>query len=221
MTLKNITVWDLSTRLFHWLLVVLVVFLWYSADIADDMMELHVLAGEALLALLFFRVVWGIWGSQTARFSCFISSPVQVFHYFSALRKNKTDNRIGHNPAGGYMVVLMMVLLVVQVVSGLGNSDDIFIEGRLYPYLDDIITSWMAAIHYYNFYGLLALIAIHLIAILSYYCKGNNLVLAMITGTKKVPVTINPPTIRSSWWALTIIVCIAVAMYVGINFGLN
>jgi cytochrome b len=198
----KIKIWDLPTRLFHWLLVVLLVFLWYSAEIDDDLMEWHLRAGKALFALLLYRVVWGLLGSHTARFSHFIQSPAKFFRYLSRLCKKKPDVTIGHNPAGGYMVVVMMLLLFIQTISGLCNSDDIFYEGSWYQYVSESTASWMAVIHHNNFDVLVALIAIHLLAILSYYLRGDNLVLPMLSGNKIVEKATEQPSMINALWAV-------------------
>jgi len=190
---------------------VLIIFLWYSADIADDLMIWHVRAGKLLLALLIARVAWGFCGSQTARFADFIRSPKEFFNYLPFIKKTEKNNEIGHNPTGGYMVVIMMAVLFVQSISGLGNSDDIFIEGSLYRYLNENTAELMAKIHYNNFYILLILIAMHLLAIASYYLSGNNLVLPMVSGYKKIQKATKPPYFINAFWALGIFL-IVVAM---------
>jgi cytochrome b len=213
----SIKVWDFPIRLFHWLLVALIIFLWCSAAIADDLMAWHLSAGKLLLALLLFRVTWGFCGSQTARFTHFVRPPMQALYYLTDLIKSKPDNTIGHNPAGAYMVLMMMIVLLVQIISGLCNSDDIFFEGSLFQYLDEKTANWMAVIHYYNFYILLALIAIHLLAIVSYYLKGNNLIAPMISGCKKVQKNITQPNFVNSLWALIIFMLVTLLVFFGLE----
>jgi cytochrome b len=198
----KIKIWDLPTRLFHWLLVVLFIFLWYSAEIDDNLMEWHLRAGKVLFALLLYRVVWGLLGSHTARFSHFLRSPARFLSYVSRLFKKNQDVTIGHNPAGGYMVIVMLILLLVQTISGLCNSDDVFYEGSWYQYISESTASWMAVIHHNNFDVLVVLIVLHLLAILSYYFRGDNLVLPMLSGNKIVDKTIKQPSMVNALWAV-------------------
>src|SRR4051812_43201346 len=101
-------VWDIPTRVFHWLLVGLLLFSWWSAE--NYHLDWHQYSGITVLALLIFRIVWGMIGTNTARFSHFVKGPGAVLSY---VRPSSTDGlTIGHNPIGGWSVVLMLLLLV-------------------------------------------------------------------------------------------------------------
>ena len=113
MTTK-VRVWDLPIRLFHWLLVVLLAFSWWSAEQRE--MAWHLWSGSILLGLLIFRILWGFIGGSTALFSDFVTSPHNAVAY---LRKPSSTAPIGHNPLGGYSVIAMLTLLTAQISSGL------------------------------------------------------------------------------------------------------
>ena len=115
-----VRVWDAPTRLFHWAIVVLLCISWLTES--RGWMELHFLAGYSVLALLLFRVVWGFVGSDTARFTHFLSSPLAALQHLAQLHRREPDTEIGHNAAGGWMVLLMLVLLAVQVGTGLSPT---------------------------------------------------------------------------------------------------
>ena len=120
-------IWDLPTRLFHWLLVALIAFSWWSAEYGET--DLHIWSGTAVLSLLIFRVLWGLFGSSTARFSSFLRGPKAVIGYV----KGAADwNRAGHSPLGGLSVLALLGLTGIQVVLGLFAADeDGFYEGPL------------------------------------------------------------------------------------------
>jgi cytochrome b len=182
---NDIRVWDLPIRLFHWLLAISVVFLWYSARIADDLMQWHMWVGQFVLALLVFRIIWGFIGSETARFAQFVRSPFSVITYFKTFFKKDKPHYHGHNPAGGWMVVLMLLALLLQAVSGLFMSDDIFYEGPLYQYVSEELAATMAWLHQDNVDILMVLIGLHVTAIVVYLVRKENLITPMITGKKK------------------------------------
>lgn len=186
---RPIRVWDISIRLFHWVLAALVAFLWWSGD-QGVQMDNHVQAGYAVLGLVLYRVIWGIVGSYHARFSNFIRSPLQAvaaLRRMFSVRKNTEKDVIyaGHNPAGGWMVVVLLLTLLLQGVSGLGTTDDIFIDGPLVSYLSDEWISRLSDLHTTLPNLLLALVALHLLAVLLHeLLHGERLIKAMLTGVK-------------------------------------
>ena len=117
--LSPVRVWDGATRLFHWLLLALLGFSWWSAE--SGMMDWHRWSGSAVLGLMIFRLIWGFIGGSTARFGTFLTSPVRVLAY---LRSDSGAPRTpGHHPLGGYSVLAMFLLLTVQVGTGLFAVD--------------------------------------------------------------------------------------------------
>jgi len=172
-------IWDLPTRLFHWLLVALFAFSWWSAENRE--MEWHYRSGLTLLALLLFRLLWGLFGGSTARFAWFVTSPAEVLLY---LRGRKDTDRIGHNPLGGYSVVAMLLMLFGQVTTGLLATDVDGLESGPLSFLVDFDQGRQAAeLHEACFTVLLVLIGIHVLAVLFYLLvRKRNLVRAMVTG---------------------------------------
>lgn len=183
-------VWDLPTRVFHWSLVALVVCNGitgqFAAHLGSDWMQRHMLSGYAILALLLFRLAWGFVGNRHARFAGFVRGPRAVFGYLASLRSEKPPAHVGHNPLGGWSVVALLGALALQAGSGLFLSDeDLGVEGPLAKHVANKTVDLMASVHEAGFWLLLALVAIHLGAILFYrFAKGQNLVGPMITGSK-------------------------------------
>ncbi len=191
-----VRVWDAPTRLFHWAIVVLLGVSWLTEHFG--WMQLHFLSGYSIIALLLFRIAWGFIGSQTARFSYFLRSPLAALRHLAHLHRRELDTEIGHNAAGGWMVVIMLALLAVQAATGLFANDDGDTEGPLFGYVSKQQSDWLSHIHAVNF-GLIKLaVAIHVVAILAYaFLKKHDLVRPMITGWKRVPDATTPPVLVS------------------------
>jgi cytochrome b len=189
---RRVRVWDAPTRLFHWLAVILVATAYVTWRL--DWMDWHVEAGEALLGLLFFRLFWGFWGSETARFSSFLATPKQALRHLARALRREPDRQVGHNPAGGWMVLLLLVLLFGETLSGLFINNDVADEGPLTDITPAPIANAITALHALLWKALLAAIALHVLAILVYaVAKGQNLVRPMITGRKILPEWVPPP----------------------------
>ena len=207
---RIVLVWDIPTRVFHWLIVVLVAAAYATWRL--NWMVLHGWVGEATLTLLLFRVLWGFLGGETARFSRFLTSPrAAVLHLKSAFRR-EPDNQVGHNPAGGWMVLLLLVLLLVETLTGLYVANDIADEGPL----TEIVPAWaanaIASSHAILWDVLLAAIVLHVLAIAGFAAiKGQNLVRPMITGTKLLPAGAPAPRTGSAARAGLLLVGCAVA----------
>jgi cytochrome b len=179
-------VWDLPTRLFHWILVVLIGFSWLSESL--DWMRLHVISGMTIFSLLLFRLIWGLIGSDSARFSHFLKSPMAALHNLAQLRQREPDTETGHNAAGGWMVLGMLVLLAIQVGTGLCSNDDVLTEGPLARLVGKETSDWMGHIHSLNFTLIQIVVGLHVLAIITYrVLKGHNLLTPMITGKKRLP----------------------------------
>ncbi|WP_404482214.1 cytochrome b/b6 domain-containing protein [Novosphingobium sp. BL-52-GroH] len=178
-------VWDPTVRLFHWLLVVLIAFSWWSGEQHD--MERHRLSGYAILALLVFRVFWGFAGPHTARFSSFVRGPGAVIAYARRLGSRQGHAAHGHNPLGGWSVVAMLVVIAVMVVAGLFSVDvDGLESGPLADYVSFDQGRSAAELHETVFNAILALVALHVVAVGFYLVwKRQNLVRPMITGRRK------------------------------------
>jgi cytochrome b len=185
-------VWDLPTRVFHWSLVVLVVLSFVTGRMGGTAMQYHEWGGAAILVLILFRVLWGVWGGTPSRFSSFVRGPRKVFAYARSLLGKSHERYLGHNPMGAWSIIAMLAVLLVQAVTGLFANDDILTEGPLYHLVSKTTSDWLTRIHHFNQNLLMALVALHLAAILYYWiAKRENLILPMITGRKRWPETVD------------------------------
>lgn len=188
----KILVWDLATRLFHWLTVSLVIACYISWRI--NFMDWHAWTGEALLALVIFRLLWAFWGSETARFSAFLASPRAAARYLALVLRREPDRQIGHNPVGGWMVVLLLALLLVEALTGIYVANDIADEGPFTEIAPASVANLITDLHAYFWDALLAATVLHVIAILLYAAViRHDLVTPMITGWKFLPADSKPP----------------------------
>jgi len=160
--------WDLPTRLFHWVLAVLVVFSFVTGKIGGAWMEWHMRSGYAILALLLFRLAWGFAGAQSARFSGFVRGPRAAAEYVRALRAGKRELAPGHNPLGGWMVLLMLALLALQAATGLFSNDESSHEGPLAAKVSNALVDRMSAIHGVNQGVIVGAVVVHVLAIAGY-----------------------------------------------------
>jgi len=183
---REVPVWDIAVRLFHWLLVALLALSWYTGETGGlDEMTWHLWSGSAILALVLFRIVWGLVGSTSARFGHFLYRPAEVMRYAGALARRTPRHYHGHTPLGGWMIVLMLLCLLVQATTGLFANDDIVTEGPLAGWVTKEASDWLTTIHKWNFEVLLALAGIHVAAVVFYaLVLRRNLITAMFTGRK-------------------------------------
>ena len=205
---REIRVWDLPVRVFHWLLVGLVVVSIITGNVGGVWeMELHLLAGSTVLALVLFRAAWGVVGSSTARFSDFVRGPSAVIAYLFGLLTGRKATVLGHNPLGGWSVGAMLSSLALQAVTGLFANDDILTKGPLAKFVSKRMSDLITEVHELNASLLYILIGIHLAAVLGYYVfKRENLVRPMITGRKTLPADadVAAPRLASPWVALVL-----------------
>ena len=209
-------VWDIPVRVFHWLLVALIVVSFTTAQIGGNAMRIHELSGFSILTLVLFRVLWGIFGSTYARFSDFVRHPRQAIEYARSLRRGRSAFYAGHNPLGGWMVVALLLCLLVQTATGLFANDDVMTEGPLFEWVSKRTSDILSRIHEVNFYVLLALITLHVAAALYYlWGKRENLILPLFTGRKQVREAQDVPASRDAplWLALVLVAVCAVGVY--------
>jgi cytochrome b len=183
--MNKILVWDLPLRLFHWLLVLLVVVSFVSAEVGGKAMQIHFLSGYSILSLLLFRILWGFLGGTHARFASFVRSPAAAIAYLRDLAGRHAGRHLGHNPAGGWSVILMLLSLLLQAGTGLFSNDDESAEGPLAKLAGKALSDRISDIHSLNSDLLYVLVGLHVVAILFYVIyKRDNLVQPMITGFK-------------------------------------
>ena len=180
---QGIKVWDLPTRLFHWLIVILIAFSWWSAE--EREMEWHFRSGMLVIMLLAFRVAWGFLGGSTARFARFVRSPAAAFAYWRTGKD--AQPHAGHNPLGAYSVLALLGLIGLQVATGTFATDTDGLESGPLSFLVSFDQSRLAAELHESVFGLLlAMVVLHLAAILFYrFVRRRNLVHPMVTGRDK------------------------------------
>lgn len=201
-------VWDLPVRLFHWLIVLLIPAAYITMK--GGLPEVHLLIGYVLLALVLFRIVWGFVGSVTARFARFLASPAAAFGHLRRLFAREPDTQVGHNAAGGWMVLLMLVLLAVQTVTGLFARHRGGTEGPLAKYLDEATVKTVSFVHAVNFKVIFAAAVLHVLVIGIYLLvKKQNLIRPMITGKKRLPAATRAPRMASGLLALLVLIVTA------------
>ena len=156
-----------------------------TAWIGGNALEYHALGGYAILTLVLFRIAWGFLGGKHARFTDFVRGPAAVLAYAKSLTAQPAVAHRGHNPLGGWSVLAMLVSLLVQASTGLFANDDVMMEGPLVKHVPGRFSEIATAIHDVNAIVLLALVSLHVLAVLFYlFGKKQNLIVPMITGRK-------------------------------------
>jgi len=183
--LIKVRVWDLPTRFFHWALVLCTLGLAISGSIGGNVMVWHLRLGYTMLALLLFRVVWGLVGGRWSRFGSFVYAPQSIINYLKG--KGKPEHSVGHSPLGAGSVFAILAVLIAQVGTGLLSDDEIAFSGPLTRFVSNATVG--LATHYHADIGkwvLLALVLLHVAAILFYLRRKQNLVAAMLHGDKQL-----------------------------------
>ncbi len=176
-------VWDLPIRLFHWLLVASIAFAYVSGTLGGNLIDWHGRAGFFIVGLVVFRIVWGFIGTATARFTSFVRGPGAIRAYLRGEWRG-----IGHNPIGALSVLALLGLVAAQAATGLFTNDDIAYQGPFADWVGKDLSDRFHTWHAWLQNGLLALIALHVGAIVFYlHVKKENLVKPMLTGWKELP----------------------------------
>ena len=165
-------------------------------------------------------MLWGFAGSTYARFTAFVSGPSTALSYVRTLMRGGPAFHAGHNPLGGWMIVLLLVSLLVQAGTGLFANDDIMIEGPLAKHVSKDASDLLTRVHHFNFNVLAALVVVHVSAALFYLgVKRDNLILPMFTGSKQVPQESPAPDRRGGplWLAAVLLAASAGAVWVVIR----
>ena len=179
----RIAIWDLPVRIVHWAIAFLVGFSWWTAR--EEMLDWHYRSGMALLGLVLFRLVWGLTGSSTARFSGFVRGPRTILDYL----RGRSEFVLGHNPLGALSVLALLFMLSLQVGLGLFAADeDGLLSGPLSHLVDEETVETVTEWHEASFDVLKSLILLHVAAVLFYLLvRRRNLVGPMITGRTAAP----------------------------------
>jgi cytochrome b len=190
--LTKVRVWDLPTRLFHWALALGVIAQASTGLVGGNTLVWHFRIGYAVLALLLFRIIWGLVGGRWSRFGAFAYSPQSVLNYLKG--RGKPEQSVGHSPIGAASVFAMLLFLLAQVASGLFSDDEIAAAGPLTRFVSNSTVS--LATQYHASIGkwvLLALVLLHVGAIIFYLRRKHNLLGAMLHGDKEL-VQAAPPS---------------------------
>jgi cytochrome b len=206
----KVVVWDAATRLFHWLLVALVIACYVTYRLS--WVAWHERLGDAVLALVIFRILWGFFGSENTRFTAFLGAPRAALRYLGGIARRRHEIYAGHNPAGGWMIVLLLLVLLGETLSGVFVANDVADVGPMTAMASARFMNMMTSLHAIFWDALLAAVALHVLAILFYaVVLRQDLVMPMITGRKNLPHAVAPPRLAGLWRALWLLGCGALA----------
>jgi cytochrome b len=190
----RVAVWDWPVRVVHWSIVVLVVAMVATGLIGNEALVWHMRLGQVLLALVIFRILWGFAGSANARFATFVRGPRAVIEYARSLVRPPHHAHATHNPLGGWMVVALLLVLLVQATTGLFTNDDVLNEGPLAKLISKDRSDWIGTWHRRGWWLLVALASLHILAVIAYLAHfGENLVRPMVSGVKVLPENLHRP----------------------------
>lgn len=216
---QNVRVWDLPTRLFHWTFVTLIISAWASTEFAskinDPTLKWHRWNGYAILVLIVFRLIWGVFGSSTARFTNFMRWPWTAVSYGLDLLRGKDRHFLGHNPLGSWMILLLLTAVAVQGVLGLYTLEHNEITaGPLNRTISEEASKIVGWLHLRGFNVIMALVIIHVLANSLYQIvKNDPLITAMVTGSKPArPYEDGPEAAIHDSVGLRAMLCLAAAI---------
>ena len=169
--MNKILVWDWPTRIGHWLMAASFLIAYVTGE-SEEWRLVHVMAGGTLAGLVAFRLIWGLIGTRHARFMSFIRSPLAAWSYLTGLVSGRTEHYTGHNPAGGWAILLLLGLGLMTAVSG-------------WPLYQDIGGEWLEELHEVVANAMLLVVLVHLVGVaVGSFAHGENLPSAMVTGYK-------------------------------------
>jgi cytochrome b len=209
---KKVRIWDLPTRLFHWSLLILVAVAWISSEAYGALFDIHIVSGIVILAMIVFRIIWGVIGSRHALFTDFVMGWSKVRDYANNLFRFKAPYYAGHNPVGGWMIIALLICLAVTSFSGLFISDDGY-TGPLVYTVSPWLSNAMGDLHE-GIAGLLGfLIGFHVLGVVGHgLMSGENLPRAMWNGNKSVPAGLNISSIsKVGWWRVALAIALSIA----------
>ncbi len=185
-SLFRVRVWDLPTRLFHWSVAICFTGLVITGTVGDAALVFHFRFGYAMLALLLFRIFWGVLGGRWSRFGSFLFSAKTTLTYLKG--KSPLEADVGHSPLGALSVWALLFFLLAQVASGLVSDDEISFVGPLSHLVSNATVSLATSYHAdIGKWILLVLVLFHLVAIVVYTRRKHRLVAAMLHGDKHLP----------------------------------
>lgn len=215
---KWVKVWDGPVRLFHWTLVLLMIGSYVSAK--QGKLDVHFYLGYAILTLVLFRILWGLAGSQTARFSQFVKGPGAALSHLGHVLRREREDEVGHNAAGAYMVLALLALVLFQTITGLFSNDGMFEEAPLAHLVggawSDTFTLW----HGYSFDIIVIAVALHVAAVLLYaVLLRQDLVRPMVTGWARLPAAFTAPRMAPLWLAVLFLLIAAAIVWAVVTYA--
>jgi cytochrome b len=214
-TKKTVKIWDLPVRFFHWSLVILFIAAYVTNYLGPSYFNYHLWCGYAVIVLVSFRIIWGFVGTYHARFRNFLRDPFSTAKYAFSVFRKKDEHHLGHNPLGAVMVIVLLVAILVQAITGLFTNDEIFNLGPLYAYISDELSLELTSLHRQLFYWILGAIGLHIAAVLLHvFVKRDNIIKAMFTGNKNTEGARDVKPIQSSrvWLAVIIVIVLALLL---------
>jgi cytochrome b len=209
---RQVKVWDGWIRLVHWSIVALLGLSWWSINAGQ--MRIHYLSGYSVLTLVLFRIAWGLVGSETARFARFLRSPLAALRHLRELRQRGPDHEIGHNAAGGWMVLVLLGLLLAQPLTGLFADSGYGDYGPLAKAVGPDTSDRLTGLHHRNFKLILIAATLHVGAVVAYaLLKRHDLVRPMVTGRKRLPAGLAAPRLGSPLLAVGLLGASALLVY--------
>ncbi len=213
----TVAAWDLPTRLFHWLLTAMIISAVLTRKFGDLELFWHKLNGYGVLILILYRLLWGLVGGSTARFSAFLTWPWQAARYGMDLLRGRSKRHLGHNPLGGWMVMALLAALLFQTATGLFSNDDALAEGPLAHLLSYDRSAFLTGLHFTSFRILIALIGVHIaVNLLYFFWKKEDLITPMVSGRKpRAPYLDQAEARFGSLWRAFSCLCLSAATVLG------
>jgi len=196
---ERVAVWDWPVRVVHWSMVLLFVALVATGLVKGDALAWHMRFGQALLALVLFRVLWGFVGSRNARFRSFVRGPRAAARYVRSRMRRTPEVYATHNPIGGWMVVALLAAMLVQTGTGLFTNDDVLWDGPLVKWVAKDTSDAISSIHRRFAWVVVTLAVLHVLAVIAYLALfRENLAKAMVSGLKSLPADLADPSAASA-----------------------
>jgi cytochrome b len=215
---RSVKVWDLPTRIFHWLLAAAATGMLVTGKIGGDAMEWHARIGYCVGALLMFRIAWGFFGGRWSRFVAFAPSPARAWSYL----RGAVSPSAGHNPLGALSVYAMLLFFALQVATGLFSETKEDFAGPLAALVSNATVHFMTGYHKrVGQYVLIALVLLHLGAIAFYTWRGARLMPSMWHGKKEIGSAVEPSRddVRSRALALALMSLCSLVMWGIVKLG--
>ncbi len=207
-------VWDIPTRVFHWLLVLSLTASFVTAKIGYDVRQYHMWLGYWMIGLLTFRIVWGFLGTRHARFFSFFPTPRRLFVYIRNTMRGKSEETVGHNPLGSLMIFAVLILVGLQAVSGLFMDDEIMYSGPYFDAVSTDVADTMNFLHNNLINIILLMVVVHIAAVLYHaFVRRERIIRAMISGKKNADLVPESESISGSRLGLAVIIALATAAF--------